>query len=194
MRRPDHYRTPLRSRTDIATWLANHQSYYRGNDAFSSPFAWNVRNRGANLSFPRLVEVYQTNFGELRNGLDLLQGWYEQLGSNLYTQAHEETKTELHNCYQYYWEGGMVQSEYALAGTRFDWLLLSSFEGYPLWDVDEKCLYVNLLDNEEWPFDKLRRLYQLIVKNDYDLRPAAVTARIELQAAIIVFDRIEEHK
>ena len=88
VKKPAHYRTPLRSRNEIAAYLASvggYDSAYGRNGR--SYFAFNVKCHGVRLDFEHLIEVYRNDgyYGDGETWLDNPE-WLEL--------AREETTAE----------------------------------------------------------------------------------------------------
>ena len=90
--KPDYYRTPLRSRSDIADHLASIGGY---DSAYGrqgrSYFAFNVKCHAARLDFERLIEVHRNGgyYGDDETWLDDPE-WLEQA-----REKHREVERHL---------------------------------------------------------------------------------------------------
>jgi hypothetical protein len=84
MTTPGYYRTPLRSRNDIADYLEAIGGYYStyGRNG-RSYFAFNVKCHGVRLDFERLIEVYRSGgyYGDGESWLDNPE-WLDQARGN----------------------------------------------------------------------------------------------------------------
>jgi hypothetical protein len=125
--KPDYHRTPLRSRSDIAAYLASIGGYYStyGHDG-RSYFAFNVKCYNAKLDFERLIEVYRNGgyYGDGESWLDSPE-WLHQA-----RERHDEVERHLFDwgiedacrlvtdsdCYTHLHDGSEVNVEYAWMG------------------------------------------------------------------------------
>src|SRR4051812_7253056 len=90
--RPNYYRTPLRSRSGIAAYLASVGGYYSTHGRQGRRyFAFNVKCHAARLDFEHLIEVYRKggNYGDGETWLDNPE-WLHQA-----RERHEEVERHL---------------------------------------------------------------------------------------------------
>ncbi len=126
-KKPAHYRTPLRSRNDIAAYLASvggYDSAYGHNGR--SYFAFNVKCYGVDLDFEHLVEVYRSGgyYGDGETWLDNPE-WlgkdeakYEAVRDKLFEWGVEDACHLVtdSDCYDHLYDGTKVEVAYTWMG------------------------------------------------------------------------------
>jgi len=183
-RKPEYYRTPLRSRAAIISFLENHLSYRRFNSR-GSCLAWNVKAYPVDLGFDHLVERMKES-GE----------WSAAMNSTPHLQRCKELflKNEQHlfewgqedafrlvvdsDSYNHLWDGTPVDVKYESAGRSSGYLIMTSFEGHDL--TSDPAFH-------EWDYNELRKLYSLVVMLDHDWTNKKAVEAIEFGAAWALF-------
>ncbi len=211
MKTPSYYRTPLRSRKDIADYLASIGGYYSTYDRQGrSYFSFNVKCHGARLDFDRLIEVYRNGgyYGDGETWLDNPE-WLEQARAK-----HEEVERHLFDwgiedaarlitdsdCYNHLYDGTKVEVEYVWMGRSGGYLGIRRFYGFDFSKDEDRDHWNEVfkgnphrLDTSGWidwdrtfptmAYPLLRKLYALVVMLAYDLTPEKATAEVEHHAA-----------
>jgi len=208
---PGYYRTPLRSRSDIADRLASVGGYYstycrQGR----SYFAFNVKCHGARLDFERLIEVHR-NGGCYGDGETWLGNpeWLEQA-----REKHREVEQRLFDWgvedaarlvtdwdrYDHLYDGTKVDVQYLWMGRSGGYVGVGEFEGFDFSaDVCRDYWHEVFRGNPhrsgtdawrdwdrtfpEMDYPTLRKLYALVVMLSHDLTPETAAAEVEHHAA-----------
>jgi hypothetical protein len=191
-KKPDYYKTPLRSRRDIIAWIIDNTTQ-RGYDYQSCPFCFNVKCYSLDFSFEHLLALYRDYEGNPTHThtdvwLDGCREKYEQLGGETseslwyWAQEHAwanfvEINGSQNDTFNHLWDGTAVDVVYSCRGRSGGWLSLDKFEGYNFneGDVEDTLM--------EMDYGTLRHLYQLLVMLVHDVRPEAVKSELEFGAA-----------
>ena len=211
LKSPSYYRTPLRSRKDIADFLASVGGYYStyGRQG-RSYFAFNVKCHGVRLDFEHLVETFR-NAGYYADGETWLDNpeWIEQARAK-----HEEVERHLFDwgiedadrlitdsdCYNYLFDGTKVEVEYTWMGRSGGYLGIRRFYGFDFSKDEDRDYWHEVFKGNphrsgtsdwiEWDrayptmdYSTLRKLYALVVMLAYDLTPEKASAEVEHHAA-----------
>lgn len=93
------------------------------------------------------------------------------------------------DCYRTLWAGDEFDVEYEFMGRSGGWLTMTKFEGLTLdaKHMEDHLAELKAGEGSSEDKDRLRNLYQLVVQNDHDFRPEAVTNELEYQAAWAFF-------
>ena len=211
MTTPGYYRTPLRSRSDIADYLASVGGYYSTYGRTGrSYFAFNVKCHGVRLDFEHLIEVYRNGgyYGDGETWLDNPE-WLEQARANyeeverhLFDRGVEDAARLItdSDCYNHLYDGTKVEVEYAWMGRSGGYVGIARFEGFDFsadvgrdyWhEVFRGNPHRSGTDNwRDWgrtfpamDYPTLRKLYALVVMLRHDLTPETASAEVEHQAA-----------
>ena len=207
-RKPAFYRTPLRSRKDIAAYLASVGGYYGHNG--QSYFGFNVKCYGVRLDFDHLIEVYRTS-GESGPGqtwldnpewLEQAQRTYAEVEDHLFDQGVEDACRIVtdSDAYTHLYDGTKIEVEYDWMGRSGGYIGIARFKGFDF-AADQCRDYWHEIfrgnphrrDTADWldwertyptmSYATLRRLYALVVMLSHDFTPEAATAEVEHQAA-----------
>jgi len=197
MKKPDYYKTPLRSRKDIIDFIfdATHQRSY---DYSPHPFCFNVKLYDLDLSFSKLLALYKEEddgpHTRDEEWLEAVKERYEELGEDTIYEWGQESACRSFvgagwgsepdgDSYRTLWDGTEVDVRYAFVGRCGGWLSVMKFEGTDFanrsWDARELL--------ESWDYKKLRNFYQLIVMLKHDLGNNAASREVEYQAAFNFF-------
>lgn len=209
IKKPEYYRTPLRSRKSIADFLLGVGSYL-GRDG--SIFCFNVKAHGTDLSFDHLLEVFKGSGyggGYLENDdyLEAAREKHEEVGENRLWEYGQEGAWRLvtdSDCYNHLWDGTPVDVEYGSAGRSSGYIVIRKFEGWNMSRTDrnywrrvfEGCPHAEgteayddwHLDYDDMPMDTLKKLYQLVVMLVHDFSQETAVKEIEYQAAFDFFE------
>lgn len=208
---PAGYRTPLRSRRDIAAYLdgvGGYDSTY-GREG-RSYFAFNVKCGGADLGFEHLLAVYRDGgyYGDGETWLDnpewLVQARpkYAEVEKYLFdwgVEAAAQQITESDGYTQLY-DGTAVDVAYTWMGRSGGYVGIGDFEGFDFAKNTDRADWRAVFRGNphrpgsaaayDWghsypamDYATLRRLYALVVMLAHDLTPARAAAEVEHQAA-----------
>lgn len=188
-KKPDQYKTPLRTRKDISEFIID-QTHQRSYDHAPHPLCFNVKVRGCDLSFDHLLELWRNHEDDplYTHNEDWLKAARER---------HEETSEETlwewgqedacshftgdSDAYTHLFDGTKVDVAYSFEGRSGGWLSINRFEGFKLNDRDYHITSIL----EDMSFPTLRKLYQLVTMLKHDLRNPG--HEIEYQAAFNFF-------
>ena len=188
LRKPDYYKTPLRTRQEIVRFIinaTNQRSYHQPH-----PLCFNVKCHHVNLDFDHLLKLWNRYESDPIYTQD--EEWLKSA-----TQRHAETKeTTLwawaqesacdlftdSDAFQTLWDGTAVRVAYSFEGRSGGWLSVNSFEGC---DFAERHIEVTLM---EMDYFKLRKLYQLVVMLSHDT--GNPSQELEHQAAFSFFANV----
>jgi hypothetical protein len=208
---PDYYRTPLRSRQDIADYLASVGGYYStfGRQG-RSYFSFNVKCHAARLDFDHLIETFRNAgyYGDGETWLDnpewlvqarakheevdrLLFDWGAEDAAHLFTDSA---------CYNYLFEGTTVEVEYAWMGRSGGHLGIRRFYGFDFSNDEDRDFWQEVFrgnphrsgasDWLDWDrtyptmsYQTLRKLYALVVMLRHDLTPEKASSEVKHHAA-----------
>jgi hypothetical protein len=211
MKKPGYYRTPLRSRKDIAAFLESIGGYYstyghRGRSYFS----FNVKCHAVNLDFEHLIKTYRDTgyYGDGETWLDNPE-WLDQA-----REKHGEIEDKLFDwgikdaarlitvsdCYVRLYDGTKVEVEYTWMGRSGGYLGIRRFYGFDFSKDEDRDYWHEVfrgnphrngtpdwLDwNRTFPtmdYSTLRKLYALVVMLKHDLTPEKASAKVEHHAA-----------
>ena len=138
LKTPSYYRTPLRSRRDLAAFLESIGGYYSTYGHHGrSYFAFNVKCYSARLDFEHLIQVYRNGgyYGDGETWLDNVE-WLEQARAE-----HEEVERHLFDwgiedasrlvtdsdCYNHLYDGTKFEVEYTRMGRSGGYLGIRRF-------------------------------------------------------------------
>jgi hypothetical protein len=211
MKKPGYYRTPLRSRKDIAAFLESIGGYYStyGHQG-RSYFSFDVKCHGVRLDFEHLIKTYRDTgyYGDNETWLDNPE-WLEHARAK-----HEEVERYLFDwwiedaarlitdsdCYDHLFDGTKVEVEYTWMGRSGGYLGIRRFCAFDF-SMDEKRNYwqevfrgnPNRVGTAEWldwdrtyptmDYPTLRKLYALVVMLSHDWTPEKASSEVEHQAA-----------
>ena len=211
MTTPGYYRTLLRSRSDIADYLASVGGYYSTYGHHGrSYFAFNVKCHGVRLDFGHLIEVYR-NGGYYGDGetwldnpewLDQARERYEGGERHLFDRGMEDAARLITDSdgYNHLYDGTTVEVEYLWMGRSGGYVGIGEFEDFDF-SKDEGRDYWNEVfrgnphrsgtsDWLEWDrtfptmdYPTLRKLYALIVMLSHDWTPEKASSEVEHHAA-----------
>jgi hypothetical protein len=208
---PGYYRTPLRSRSDIADYLAKVGGYYStyGRQGHSY-FSFNVKCSSANLDFEHLIEVYRDAgyYGDGETWLDnpewlvQAQAKYEEAERHLFDRGVEDASRMVtdSDCYTHLYDGTKVEVEYAWMGRSSGYIGIGEFEGFDLSKDEGRDFWHEVFRGNphrgctaEWldwertfpamSYPTLRKLYALVVMLSHDLTPEKASAEVEHHVA-----------
>lgn len=187
VRKPDYYKTPLRSREAIVDFCID-AARQRGYDHRPHPFCFNVKAWGTDLSFDHLLEIFRKdvdNYPWLGNEdwLQAAREKFEELDQNDLWEWGREGACGLvtdSDCYNHLWDGTPVDVEYSFEGRSGGWISLNSFDGVDFTNRDYGDIRELLLEQD---YAWLRRFYQLIVMLKHDFTTEAAVSEIEHHAA-----------
>jgi hypothetical protein len=208
---PGYYRTPLRSRNDIAGYLASIGGYYSAYGRNGRSYlAFNVKCHGVRLDFDHLIEVYRNGgyYGDGETWLDnpewLTQARvnYEEVERHLFDWGVEDAARLFtdSDCYKYLFDGTKAEVEYAWMGRSGGYVGIGGFEGLDFSaDVGRDYWHEVFRGNphrsgtdawRDWDrtfptmeYSTLRKLYALVVMLAHDLTPEAASSEVEHHAA-----------
>jgi hypothetical protein len=189
IKKPDYYKSPLRSRRAIMDYilLSTSHRYYSYK---TYPLCFNVKLYKLNLEFDHLLEVWRNGEGagqlytqneewlkavrERYNETKqyTLREWGVEDASRSFTDEDEATFRQL-------WDGTELDVEYSFQGRSCGWLSIDKFEGTDFTDATP-------LADMDWP--SLRKLYQLVVMLKHDLENPE--KEVEYQAAFAFFENV----
>ncbi len=209
--KPDYYRTPLRSRSDIAAYLASIGGYYSTYARQGrSYFAFDVKCYQADLDFGHLIEVYRNGgyYGDGETWLDNPE-WVNQA-----REKHEEVERHLFDwgvedaarlisdsdCYTHLHDGTEVEVEYAWMGRSGGYIGIGQFEGFDFGKDEDRGFWHEVFRGNphrsgtihrlHWDrtyptmgYATLRKLYALVVMLAHDFTPEEASAEVEHHAA-----------
>lgn len=200
MTMPAAYKTPLRSRADITSYLLDRRGrYYR--DHGHLLFCFCVKVHAPDFDFDHLLDLYRTSgYGE-----DKIDdpAWIEEA-----RQRHAETDQDdlfqwaiedagrlvtESDCFNHLPDGTPVEVEFAFVGKSGGWIALTTFEGIKLSDPEHLRDLFEGSDDESEPtmsYHSLRRLYALVRLLEHDLTPDKAQAEVEHQAAFNYFSNL----
>ena len=208
---PGYYRTPLRSRSDIADFLASVGGYYSTHGSHGrSYFAFNVKCHGVRLDFGHLIETYR-NVGYYGDGetwldnpewLEKAKAKYEEVGDKLFdwgVEAAGRLVTDS-DCYSHLYNGTQVEVEYAWMGRSGGYIGIGKFEGFDFSKEAGRDYWHEVFRGNphrsgscEWldrdrtfpvmNYATLRKLYALVVTLKHDLTPQKASSEVEHHAA-----------
>lgn len=171
VRKPDAYKTPLRSRKDIIEKiisLTDQRSY----DYAPHPFCFNVKAYNCDLDFDHLLELWRKNEGDEQythnpEWLEAAREKYDEVSEHLFEWGQEDACSLVtdSDAYNHLWNGEKVDVKYSFEGRGGGWISLNSFEGYDFTRRDNGHISTIL---NEMDFGVLRKLYQLIVMLHHD--------------------------
>lgn len=211
MTTPGYYRTPLRSRKDIAHFLASVGGYYSPHGHHGrSYFAFDVKCHGARLDFGHLIETYR-NAGYCGDGETWLDNpeWlvqaeakYEEAERHLFDPGVEDAARLItdSDCYNHLFDGTKVEVEYAWMGRSGGHLGIRRFYGFDFSEDEGRDYWHEVFrgnphrggtaERHDWErtfptmgYPTLRKLYALVVMLRHDLTPETASAEVEHQAA-----------
>jgi hypothetical protein len=207
-REPHYYRTPLRSRQDIAAYLDSVGGYdgHHGRSYFS----FNVKCYGANLDFDHLIEVYRQSgyYGMNETWLDNPE-WLEQarrryaeVEKHLFDWGVEEAGRLVTDSgtYSRLYDGTKVDAEYIWMGRSGGYIGIGRFEGLDFAAGHARDYWHEAFRGNprrqgtaawhDWErtfptisYATLRRLYALVVMLAHDLTPEIASLEVESQTA-----------
>ena len=208
---PDYYRTPLRSRSDIADFLASVGGYYSTHGHHGrSYFAFNVKCHGVDLDFGHLVQTYRSAgyYGDGETWLDNPE-WLEQARSkyeaaerHLFDWGVEDASRMVtdSDCYTHLYDGTRVEVDYTWMGRSGGHLGIRRFYGFDFSEDEGRDFWHEVflgnphrVGTAEWldwdrtfptmGYPTLRRLYALVVMLKHDLTPEKASSEVEHHAA-----------
>ncbi|MCI0421515.1 MAG: hypothetical protein L0312_20200 [Acidobacteria bacterium] len=199
-RKPAYYRTPLRSRKQIADFLLQKKRRYFDRDYHLVFFHWDVKLFHLDLTFDNLLETGKKN-GYVR-GEATSSEWLSEARKR--SDEHQEQLLEYgqegawrilehSDAFQYLYDGTPVKAKYVSVGRSGGYIALLSFNSVTLTDPPtglEEALYGGDSARDEdraLPYRELRKLYQLIVMLDHDFTREAACREVEHHAAFALF-------
>ena len=209
--KPGYYRTPLRSRSDIADFLASVGGYYSTHGHHGrSYFAFNVKCYDADLAFGHLIQTYRSAgyYGDGETWLDnpewLVQALakYEVAERHLFDWGVEDASRMVtaSGCYNHLYNGTEVEVEYAWMGRSGGYIGIGRFEGFDFSEDVSRGYWDEVFRGNphrggtaEWldwdrtfptmDYPALRKLYALVVMLIHDLTPEKASSEVEHHAA-----------
>jgi hypothetical protein len=141
---PDYYKAPLKSRADIAAFLAKQKSYGSWNDYCR--FVWDVKLYGVCLEYDHLLEIHKkSGYCSLDNIDDpavqkLYHKHYKGEEDNLYEIAVEDAWEDVNgsDCYTHLYDGTNCDAKFASYGRSGGYIGLNGFLKYS----DAKSTYI----------------------------------------------------
>ena len=188
IRKPDYYKTPLRTRRAITDFIvANTEQRH-----YDTPhlICFNVKAYHVDLDFNHLLALFCREEGDPLFAHD--DQWrkaakevYQEVSNDLWDFALEDARSVFDDtdCYNHLWDGTPVNVAYSFEGRSGGWLSLNRFDGVSFTEEHDLAILLNC-QSYRW----LRRLYQLIVMLVHDLRSEAVESEIEHHAAFNLFE------
>lgn len=190
MRKPDYYKTPLRTRQEIVQFIINatsQRSYHQPH-----PLCFNVKCHHVDFDFDHLLTLWnkyesdpiythdeqwlkaaRQRHAETKE--NTLWAWAQDDACNLFTDS---------DAFRTLWDGTAVMVAYSFEGRSGGWLSVNSFEGCDFTDrgrhIEETLM--------EMDYSKLRKLYQLIVMLSHDTEDPS--KELEHQAAFQFFANV----
>ncbi len=211
LKTPSYYRTPLRSRRDIAAFLESICGYFStyGRQG-RSYFAFNVKCHATRLDFDHLIEVYR-NGGDYGDGetwldnpewLEQARAKHEEVGDKLFDWGIENAARLItdSDCYTCLFDGTRVKVEYTWMGRSGGYLGIRRFYGFDFSMDEDRDYWKEVFrgnphrsgtsDWIEWDrtyptmdYLTLCKLYALVVMLAYDLTPEKASSEVEHHAA-----------
>lgn len=185
MRKPDYYKTPLRTRQEIMRFIinaTNQRSYHQPH-----PLCFNVKCHHVNLDFNHLLTLwneYESNpiYTHNEEWLKSATQRHAETNENILGEWARESACDLFtdsDAFRTLWNGTAIKVVYSFEGRSGGWLSVNSFEGcdFNEWHIEE-----TLMDMD---YSKLRKLYQLIVMLSHDTEDPS--QELEHQAAFHFF-------
>jgi hypothetical protein len=215
MKRPDYYKTPLRKRGDIASWIWSntaHRSYRHT----SYPFCFDVKAHSVDLDFDTLLDAHRQSEGDAihthnSDWLLAVRELYDEHEENLFEwglegarrhfvsdQKRDDGKPD-GDAFRMLWDGTMLDVRYDFVGRSGGWLSLSEFEGHDFtrrgvdWEAymrGKPDADPDDISDEPMPYADLRKLYQLIVMLKHDTCEEAIVSEVAHNAAFDFFVNI----
>lgn len=190
---PDYYKTPLRSRKDIAAFIfdATHQRIY---DHQCHPFCFNVKCHDVDFSFDHLLEVLREmeddpKYTHNDGWLAITRERFPSTENSLWEWGQEHACSQFvgrggsnqpdSDCYTHLWDGTSLDIRYSFEGRSGGWLSINKFQGLDFnghATTDEYwrgVIETAKWDGEEEPimdYKTVRQLYQLVTMLEHDLR------------------------
>ena len=189
MKKPEYYKSPLRSRVDMIRYIFQ-QTDQRSYDHRRHPFCFNVKCYHVDFDFDHLLALYVEYEGKCRGQSDpdwlkAVRERYAEVKEHLWEYAQEDACRQFveNDGQRCLWDGTAFDVTYSFEGRSGGWLSIIKFEGYDFTDRDQDI--ENML--EEMPYRTLRILYKLIVQLVHDLSRVNITKELEFQAAFNFF-------
>lgn len=178
MKTPEYFRTPLRSRLEIADYIfsVTNQRYY-DNDAH--PFCFDVKLRRLDLSFDHLLKVFKKHNPETEITDEVMERAKQcaEEGDIVYERAVEEAQYHFvggpkgmpgSDAYRTVFDGREFDVKFSFEGRSGGWLSLNCFEGFDFTKADAEY-WRKVLDGEkdedveQMDYKTLCNLYAFIV-------------------------------
>ncbi len=197
MAMPAAYTTPLKKRSDIASYLMNRRGrYYREHGHLQ--FVFDVKVYSPDLSFDHLFALHaNSGYGEGKVNdpywvEEARQRHAETDQDDLYQWAIEDAGRLVtdSDCFNHLFDGTPVDVEYAFVGRSGGWIGLTKFEGIEMTDPERLRDVFEGNDEEGEPtmsYQSLRRLYSLVRMLEHDMTQEKAQAEAEYQAAFGFF-------
>ncbi len=172
-KRPSYYSAPLKSRAAIVAWLleradANPRKSY-------GLFCYNVKLHRLNTDFERAWR------NALEGGyLPCTSLRFKEACRALWDNGSSETAFEVgaqdaasnvvdDDGYRMLWDGDRAIAEWDIAGRSGGWLVLKSFDGVSLGEMD-RHEFEAFMEPDGASYNWLRNLYRFLVQCDHDFR------------------------